>query len=847
MSDNDSAISPNTPMQDLIGQMNYQAAQSAAGLNLSKQMNNMLTAINMNIGKTNASISRVDGSLLKMYDMQKSMNMNIGKVNANITALGKKSDDTNKLLSDILKATGGKTNGVNLYDALENKMESKEVSSNIQIMTDTLISINETLKKLQVPNNSATSAPAAIPPVVAPSTSEKIMGGAAAAARYGLTFGGLLSMGMGATVLGLGGAAAAGSYILGQHSALEVDQAAKQAMENNRKQHLFPSDSDTIISNPRGVGAGIRKKKTETPIEDTMTALKNATGGSNDPFAPAKPEPMSSATPTIRAFPEIPTGTNKFNRNSQSSTPEGLVLGSTATGGFENSAGTITGGLVIGNMGLSTKESLDQEQAQIEKQAKAMTTSDMSYEAKDILYKAMNIRFEASSIQFTGGQGGQSGAIPPNRGDMTVGNGLMDYDERHGGRPPSVKSSDDDKLTPEARKQANELQTNGVLKVPKGGTDNFSSYSAEDLRKKGIVSHTNTDGTKVYTYAPGGVGGHADRIGGSGATKETTVGGNENQQAIIREAKKLGISPMDLATTMMYESAGSMDPWKRGPLDKRSGAAGQVAQGADPYMRGLIQFGTFEQNKYGIHKGMSFSDEMTSIGRYLEDKGLVRWLKEHPNATEEEKRTALYSTINAGSPDEKYWSKTDAWMGGAPGTVADKANEMFNGPHRKKAEKYMSAADGGPATQSAVAPNLGDEVGSLPKMSATATPKTPAMSSSSSDNPSMHMMNPTQRAYDEDDPSFSGMGIVGNEYNKNMMSETARNSKTIERTETLRREQSRINSRKKEDEKRTENNANQSKHNRDSPEPKNPTVTRRELDSVLARHYDWYQNWSATA
>jgi hypothetical protein len=173
-----------------------------------------------------------------------------------------------------------------------------------------------------------------------------------------------------------------------------------------------------------------------------------------------------------------------------------------------------------------------------------------------------------------------------------------------------------------------------------------------------------------------------------------TESAGERQRAIIREASRLGVSPIDLATVISYESAGSMNPDKMGPVDRRASATSAVAQGAQPRMMGLIQFGASEQLRYGIKPGMGFDAQMAAVGRFLKDRGFARWLEQNPNASEQEKRIALYSTINAGNPDRSNWGKKDAWMGGAPGTVADKANSMFGSRsgHFSRAQSLMQAS-----------------------------------------------------------------------------------------------------------------------------------------------------------
>lgn len=160
--------------------------------------------------------------------------------------------------------------------------------------------------------------------------------------------------------------------------------------------------------------------------------------------------------------------------------------------------------------------------------------------------------------------------------------------------------------------------------------------------------------------------------GRMGKRYEAPANASEMQKSIIREANKLGISPTDLATMMHYESAGSMSPSRWG------GKGGN-------YM-GLIQFGPDERKQFGVYEGQSFDEQMGSVGRFLEFRGLKRWMDSHPNATDQEKRYALYSTINAGRPEEKYWHKGDR-----PGySVIRHVDEMFNSAHHSYGVNLMS-------------------------------------------------------------------------------------------------------------------------------------------------------------
>ena len=162
------------------------------------------------------------------------------------------------------------------------------------------------------------------------------------------------------------------------------------------------------------------------------------------------------------------------------------------------------------------------------------------------------------------------------------------------------------------------------------------------------------------------------------------------RSAIEREAKALNVSPKDLTTAMLFESIGSLHPERMGVVDTRPNAKSAVAKGAQKRFMGVIQMGAAEQLKYGVKKGQTFDEHMAAVGRFLKDRDVKKWMDEHPDATAEEKRTALYSAINAGRPEEKHWKKTDKSHGGQPTTVREKSAQMVE-RYGKRAEQLLTA------------------------------------------------------------------------------------------------------------------------------------------------------------
>ena len=142
---------------------------------------------------------------------------------------------------------------------------------------------------------------------------------------------------------------------------------------------------------------------------------------------------------------------------------------------------------------------------------------------------------------------------------------------------------------------------------------------------------------------------------------------------IIATAASLGMSPVDLATIISYETAGTFDPTKRGPTTQW----GQH--------RGLIQFGEPQAQEYGVNWDDPLSSQLGpdgAVSRYFRQNG---W---QPGMG----LLDAYSIVNAGAPGR--YNASDANNGGAPGTVADKVNNQMAG-HREKAMALLGGGDPG--------------------------------------------------------------------------------------------------------------------------------------------------------
>lgn len=93
------------------------------------------------------------------------------------------------------------------------------------------------------------------------------------------------------------------------------------------------------------------------------------------------------------------------------------------------------------------------------------------------------------------------------------------------------------------------------------------------------------------------------------------VGPGQERQAIQYIASNLGVDPVDVATFINYETAGSLvsGSYRRG-LDIMGGDGGNYL--------GWIQFSPFNQQKYGVKKGMTAMQMADAVTRYLKDAGI---------------------------------------------------------------------------------------------------------------------------------------------------------------------------------------------------------------------------------
>lgn len=147
------------------------------------------------------------------------------------------------------------------------------------------------------------------------------------------------------------------------------------------------------------------------------------------------------------------------------------------------------------------------------------------------------------------------------------------------------------------------------------------------------------------------------------------------KEGIIETADALFISPVDLATCISYETAGTFDPFKLGPTTKYG------------THQGLIQFGEPQARRYKI----DFTSRKTAISSQLgKGKGIYKYLKDH-GVKPGDKLLQIYAAINAG--DARKYDVSDTAAGGTAGTVRDKVSRMASEGHVANAQKLLGSSE----------------------------------------------------------------------------------------------------------------------------------------------------------
>lgn len=176
-----------------------------------------------------------------------------------------------------------------------------------------------------------------------------------------------------------------------------------------------------------------------------------------------------------------------------------------------------------------------------------------------------------------------------------------------------------------------------------------------------------SQGSGAYPYATIDDGDPRRGMFPTGQSQSAYTGSSAMARGIIETAQSLGMDPIDLATIISYETAGTFDPSKRGPTTQWG------------THRGLIQFGEPQARRYGVNWDDPMGSQLGpdgAIARYYRANG---W---QPGMGIMD----AYSIVNAGGPG--LYHRSDANNGGAPGTVADKVNYQMAG-HRQNALQLL--------------------------------------------------------------------------------------------------------------------------------------------------------------
>jgi len=156
-------------------------------------------------------------------------------------------------------------------------------------------------------------------------------------------------------------------------------------------------------------------------------------------------------------------------------------------------------------------------------------------------------------------------------------------------------------------------------------------------------------------YGAGGGGAGRGKNGGADRFELSSQG-----KALVAAAGRLGVSPLDLATIIGFETGGTYSPSQRG------GAGGN-------YM-GLIQFGGPERRQYGANAGQSFEEQVQGpVVRYFQDR-----FKGAGMSTQGANLEDLYTTVLAGNPRANRNSRDSFGTSPRSGVAA-------MGPHRQEA------------------------------------------------------------------------------------------------------------------------------------------------------------------
>lgn len=415
--------------------------------------------------------------------------------------------------------------------------------------------------------------------------------------------------GIGGIVLGLAALGGIGAWIMGSKPAAEAQKAQEKAAAN------IPSNfnKNVTITNPRAAGAAGTKKTSDsasTKKDDDTIKLINRKAifvmgemeGTVITVLWLNNDGMYEVEYPDGKRTKVGSKTFKFlDEGSSLQKSQEVKVASNNTSTMSDAGGMSSGDYLVNRQKMldaekakTSEEKLRAKEQEYEASVKDLLTM-LKYEAREVLFNADNIKFDASKIEFTEGGTGGGGSSYGGGGYGPGGGG--GYGSGGGGYGADATKIPE--LSAETKAAAQQLQEKNVFRVSPGAADPLGQYSEEQLRSQGIVSHTNKDGTKVYTYAPGGIGSNADKVGGSGATQavsraggfvESIPGISETANAPLTKAmntlmtgnKELGLEPMtaDEAKYFIanFGSEGGFTPSAIGDTDTVAGGSHGLGQ-----------------------------------------------------------------------------------------------------------------------------------------------------------------------------------------------------------------------------------------------------------------------------
>lgn len=237
----------------------------------------------------------------------------------------------------------------------------------------------------------------------------------------------------------------------------------------------------------------------------------------------------------------------------------------------------------------------------------------------------------------------------------------------------------------------------GIGALLKGAAVGFGRYRTDKAEKAGADAASSLYNSILGAPAPStaATAGAMPKVDSKGNMPVATVGNDEIRNGILASASSLGIDPVDLATAISYETAGTFDPRKKGPRSQW----GQH--------KGFIQFGEPQAKEHGV-------DWNNPVGSQLGENGAVVSYLRKAGVKPGMGMMDIYSAIDAGRVGR--YGASDANNGGAPGTVADKVNQQMAG-HRQKALALIGegGANNGRPPQNAAEAVTAMEGGSAPQ------------------------------------------------------------------------------------------------------------------------------------